>query len=81
MSGRIAPAVRAMEQAGVAFQLFYDYGPLADEDWPSGGASAQTVSLDRLQDPRRTRRRRDRCAFVFWMRDGDADGQSEYSPY
>ena len=57
MSGRIAPAVRAMEQAGVAFQLFYDYDPSANGDWPSGGA--QTVSLDRLQDTRRTRRRRD----------------------
>ena len=78
MSGRIA-TVRAMEQAGVAFQLFYDYDPLADGEWPSGGASAQTVSLDRLQDTRRTRRRRDRCAFVFEMR--DADGQSEYPPY
>ena len=77
MSGRIAPAVRAMEQAGVAFQLFYDYDPLADGDWPSGGA--QTVSLDRLQDTRRLRRRRDQCAFVFEMR--DADGQSEYPPY
>ena len=79
MSGRIAPAVRAMEQAGVAFQLFYDYDPSANGDWPSGGASAQTVSLDRLQDACRTRRRRDRCAFVFEMR--DADGQSEYPPY
>ena len=77
MSGRIAPAVSAMGQAGVAFQLFYDYDPLADGDWPSGGA--QKVSLDRLQDTRRTRRRRDRCAFVFEMR--DADGQSEYPPY
>jgi hypothetical protein len=57
MSGRIAPAVPAMEQAGVAFQLFYDYDPSANGDWPSGGA--QTVSLDRLQDTRRTRRRRD----------------------
>ena len=57
MSSRIAPAVRAMEQAGVAFQLFCDYDPSADEDWPSGGT--QTVSLDRLQDTRRTRRRRD----------------------
>jgi len=63
MSGRIAPAVRAMEEAGVAFQLFYDYDPSADEDWRSGGA--QTVSLDRLQDARRACRRRDRCAFVF----------------
>ncbi len=44
MSDRIAPAVSAMGQAGVAFQLFYDYDPLADGDWPSGGASAQTVS-------------------------------------
>ena len=52
MSGRIAPAVSAMGQAGVAFQLFYDYDPLADGDWPSGGASAQTVSLDRLPDAR-----------------------------
>jgi hypothetical protein len=52
MSGRIAPAVRAMAEAGVAFQLFYDYDPLADGEWPSGGASAQTVSLDRLQDTR-----------------------------
>ena len=52
MSGRIAPAVRAMEQAGIAFQYFYDYDPLANEDWPSGGA--QTVSLDRLQDIRCT---------------------------
>jgi len=77
MSGRIALAVRAMEQAGVAFQLFYDYNPSADEVWPSGGA--QTASLHRLQDTRRTRRRRDRCAFVFEMR--DADGQSEYPPY
>jgi hypothetical protein len=63
MSGRIAPAVRAMEQAGVAFQLFYDYDPSANGDRPSGGA--QKVSLDRLQDTRRTRRRRDRRAFVF----------------
>jgi hypothetical protein len=70
MSGRIAPAVSAMGQAGVAFQLFYDYDPLADGDWPSGGASAQTVSLDRLPDACGARRRRDRCAFVFWMRDG-----------
>ena len=32
MSGRITPAVRAMEQAGVAFQLLeYDYDPSADE--------------------------------------------------
>ena len=77
MSGRIAPAVRAMAEAGVAFQLFYDYDPSADEVWPLGGA--QTVSLDRLQDTRRTRRCRDRCAFVFEMR--DADGQSEYPPY
>jgi hypothetical protein len=77
MSGRIALAVRAMEQAGVAFQLFCDYDPSADEDWPSGGT--QTVSLDRLQDTRRLRRRRDQCAFVFEMR--DADGQSEYPPY
>jgi hypothetical protein len=77
MSGRIAPAVRAMEPAGVAFQLFYDYDPSANGDWPSAGA--QTVSLDRLQDTRCTRRRRDRCAFVFEMR--DADGQSEYPPY
>lgn len=79
MSGRIAPAFRAMEQAGVAFRHFYDYDPSADEDWRSGGASAQTVPLDRLQDTRRTRRRRDRCAFVFQMR--DADGQSEDRPY
>lgn len=77
MSGRIAPAVRAMEQAGVAFQLFYDYDPSANGDLPSGGA--RTVPLDRLQDTRRTRWRRDRCAFVFEMR--DADGQSEYPPY
>ena len=66
-----------MELAGVAFQLFYDYDPSADEVWPLGGA--QTVSLDRLQDTRCTRRRRDRCAFVFEMR--DADGQSEDPPY
>jgi hypothetical protein len=77
MSGRIAPAVRAMGQAAAAFQLFYDYDPSANGDWPSGGA--QTVSLDRLQDTRPTRRRRDQCAFVFEMR--DADGQSEYPPY
>ncbi len=32
MSGRITPAVRAMEQAGLAFQLLeYDYDPSADE--------------------------------------------------
>ena len=32
MSGRITPAVRALEQAGVAFQLLeYDYDPSADE--------------------------------------------------
>jgi hypothetical protein len=79
MSGRIAPAVRAMEQACVAFQLFYDYDASANGDWPSGGARAQRVLLDRLQVARRTRRRRDRCAFVFEMR--DADGQSEYPPY
>jgi hypothetical protein len=75
MSGRIAPAVRAMEQAGVAFQLFYDYDPSANGDWFSGGA--QTASLDRLQDTRLTRRHQ--CAFVFEMR--DADGQSEDPPY
>jgi hypothetical protein len=45
MSGRIASAVGAMEQAGVAFQLFYGYDPSADEFWPLGGA--QRVSLDR----------------------------------
>jgi hypothetical protein len=77
ISDRIAPAVRAIEQADVAFQLFYDDDPSANGEWPSGGA--QTVSLDRLQETRRTRRRRDRCAFVFEMR--DADGQSEYPPY
>ena len=32
MSGRITPAVCAMEQAGLAFQLLeYDYDPSADE--------------------------------------------------
>jgi Cys-tRNA(Pro)/Cys-tRNA(Cys) deacylase len=32
MSGRITPAVRAIEQAGVAFQLLeYDYDPSAGE--------------------------------------------------
>jgi Cys-tRNA(Pro)/Cys-tRNA(Cys) deacylase len=32
MSARITPAVRAMEQAGVAFQLLeYDYDPSADQ--------------------------------------------------
>jgi Cys-tRNA(Pro)/Cys-tRNA(Cys) deacylase len=32
MSGRITPAVRAMEEAGIAFQLLeYDYDPSTDE--------------------------------------------------
>jgi len=31
MSGRVTPAVRSMEKAGVAFQLLeYDYDPSAD---------------------------------------------------
>ena len=46
MSGRITPAVRALEQAGVSFKLLeYDYHSTADDIVVNGGRRGLQVLL------------------------------------
>ena len=55
MSGRVTPAVRSMEKAGVAFQLLeYDYDPSADaiglQAAQALGRSPQPILVDISQE-------------------------------